>query len=51
MNLKNYFFVALLILLVGLFDLYTGINHPSAEKLPIIHQDQGHSMHPNNGVK
>ncbi|MDF2565016.1 MAG: hypothetical protein K0Q53_1411 [Massilibacillus sp.] len=51
MNLKNYFFVALLIFLVGLFGLHTGINHPSADKTPIMHHDQGHSMHMDNGAK
>lgn len=51
MNLKNYFFITLFIFLLGLFHLYTGINHPSKEKIPVIHQDQGHSMHPNNDVK
>lgn len=41
MNLKNYFFIALLIFFIGLFGLYTGINHSSADKPPIMHQNNG----------
>lgn len=51
MNLRNYFFVALLIFLAGLFSLYAGVNHPTADKPPVMHQDNSMPMHSDGGSK
>lgn len=47
MKLNKYFAIGLAVFILGVFGLYTGLNHPSGAKVPVLQKD--HTMQHSQG--
>lgn len=49
MNLNKYFVIACIVFILAIFGFYTGINHSSMDKLPVL--ETGQEVHHHDGNK